>query len=270
MPIAGKDDFHGNQGPIHTSFNQFHLPIEEDFVKAAYETTATQNTLQDAWGGDHLGFFSSLGVVDRVGDIGTRSYSASGYLRPHLGRPNLKVLTEALASKIMLDGNTAIGLELLHGGKAYKVRAKREVVLSAGVVQTPQLLELSGIGDPRILEAAGIPCAVPNPRVGANFQDHVLSGLVYDLIEGIGSMDSLHDESFAEEQRQIYAQGRGGMYANPGMLMGFISYASLVSPEELEATVARITKSSVAETDFEKAQEEVSLVDLQQSRTKMC
>ncbi|OAL26936.1 hypothetical protein AYO22_03880 [Fonsecaea multimorphosa] len=262
MPLAAEGDFHGKDGPIHTSFSESYMPIEEDFVKAAYEATGGNNTLHDAWSGDHMGFYSSLGVVDREQDVGKRSYSATGYLRPNLRRPNLKVLTEAHASRIILEGNTARGVEFLHHGKTYRVHTTREVILSAGTIQTPQLLELSGIGDPKILGDAGITCLVQNSRVGANFQDHVLSGMVYDLAPGIQSMDSLQEENFAEQQRQIYQRTKGGMYGNPGMLMGFLSYASLVSSDELEATIAEIRRSSHAQTEFEKSQEELIISQL--------
>jgi choline dehydrogenase-like flavoprotein len=137
MPHAAADKWHGTDGPIHTSFNDWYMPLEEDFAKAAYEVSGTDKTLVDAWSGDHLGFYSSLGAVNRSDDPGKRSYAATGYLRPNLGRPNLKVLTEAQATKIVLDGTTATGVEFVHGGRNFKVNAKQEVVLSTGVIQTP-------------------------------------------------------------------------------------------------------------------------------------
>jgi choline dehydrogenase-like flavoprotein len=235
------------------------MPLEEDFAKAAYEVSGTNKTLVDAWSGDHLGFYSSLGAVNRSDDPGKRSYAATGYLRPNLGRPNLKVLTEAQATKIILDGTTATGVEFVHAGRKLKVNAKQEVVLSTGVIQTPQLLELSGIGDPEVLRRAGVECVVENPRVGANFQDHVLGGLLYDLAPGVESMDALHGEEFAKMQQDVYEKEAKGLYANPGMCMGFVSYASVASPEELEATIADIKTNSLAQTKFERAQEAVSV-----------
>ncbi|KAL2403043.1 Dehydrogenase citC [Exophiala dermatitidis] len=258
MPIAGGDKFHGKDGPIHTSFNDWYMPLEVDFAKAAYEVTGTKKTIHDAWSGDHMGFYSSLGVVNRSDDPGKRSYAATGYLRPNLNRPNLRVLTEAQATRIILDGNTAKGVEFLYrGSQKYSVYATREVILSAGVIQSPQLLELSGIGDPEVLSAAGVECAVENKAVGANFQDHVLGGLLFDLKPGIDSMDALRDEQFMKMQQEVYQKTQKGPYASPGMMMGFVSYASLVSPEELEATIREIEAKSLAKTDFEKAQEKV-------------
>jgi hypothetical protein len=126
------------------SFNDWYSPFEEDFVKAAYEVTGTENTLNDAWSGDHMGFYSSLGAVNRTDDPGKRSYAATGYLRPNLKRPNLKVLTSAHATKVLgINNGTANGVEFVHAREKYSIKAKKEVVLSSGVIQTPQLLELS-------------------------------------------------------------------------------------------------------------------------------
>ena len=143
-------------------------PFEEDFCTAAYEVSGKDSTLVDAWSGDHMGFYSSLGAVNRTTDPGKRSYAATGYLRPNLGRANLKVLTSALVNKIVLEGKTATGVEFVHNGRTEVVKASREVILSGGAISSPQILELSGIGDPEVLKAAGVDCLVENKRVGAN------------------------------------------------------------------------------------------------------
>ena len=279
MPIAAKDRYHGASGPIHTSFNDYWevsglnvmgdkranhslQPFEEDFCTAAYEVGGKESTLKDAWSGDHMGFYSSLAAVSRTDDPGRRSYAASGYLRPNLSRPNLKVLTEALATKVVVDGNTATGVEFTHGGQKQIVQASKEVILSGGVINSPQLLELSGIGDPEVLEAAGVECKVKNERVGANFQDHVLGGMLYDLKDGTKSLDSLHDPEYQKSQEKVYLETGKGPYGSPGMLMGFVSYASLVGKEVLDQTIADIRKNSLAKTDFEKRQEDVVVKQL--------
>jgi choline dehydrogenase-like flavoprotein len=257
-PAAGGDEYHGTSGPIHTSFNDWYSPFEEDFVKAALDVSGKEDTLHDAWSGDHMGFYSSLGAVNRSDDKGSRSYAATGYLRPNLGRPNLKVLTEAQATKILgIDSGTANGVEFVHKGKTYKVEASKEVVLSTGVIQTPQLLELSGIGDPEVLQNAGVQCLVENKGVGANFQDHVLGGLLFDLKPGIASLDDMHNPEFAKAQQEVYEKTHDGPLSSPGMMMGFVSYASLVSERQLNETLDEIKKVSTAKTKFEKAQEKV-------------
>ena len=262
MPYAATDKHHGNDGPIHTSFNDYYEPFEYDFCKAAYEVSGKPSTLVDAWSGDHMGFYSSLAAVDRSSDNGRRSYAATGYLRPNLGRSNLKVLCEAMASRIVLEGDTATGIEFVHQGRKHQVRASKEVVISAGTVQSPQILELSGIGDPAVLSAAGIETKVKSVGVGANFQDHVLGGMLYDLKDGITSLGSLHGAEYQKAQEKMYRDTGKGPYGSPGMLMGFVSYASLVSQETLDCTIEEVRRHSAATTEFEKAQEEVIVKQL--------
>lgn len=262
MPTGAMEKYHGSDGPIHTSFNDYYEPFEYDFCEAAYEVGGKERTLVDAWSGDHMGFYSSLAAISRSDDPGRRSYSATGYLRPNLGRPNLKVLCEALAGRVLLEGNTAKGVEFYHENKKFQVKAIREVILSGGVINSPQLLELSGIGDPEILKAAGVECLVQNDRVGANFQDHVLGGVVYDLAPGLTSLDSLQGEEYLKAQQQAYEKTNNGPLASPGMLMGFVSYASLVDQATLEDTIKDIRENSLAVTDFEKRQEDVIVSQL--------
>lgn len=183
-------------------------------------------------------------------------------MRPILGRPNLKVLCEGLASKVLLDGTTATGVEFHHGGQKHQIKASREVILSGGVINSPQLLELSGIGDPEVLKAAGVECLVKNEQVGANFQDHVLGGMLYDLAPGVLSMDALHGEEYQKAQQALYDKTNNGPLGSPGMLMGFVSYASLVDQKTLDQTISEIRKNSLAKTDFEKRQEDVIIKQL--------
>ena len=107
----------------------------------------------------------------------TRSYSAPAYYLPNANRPNLRVLTDAVVREIILERSgeqwTATGVRFDHGGQNYTVAASREVVLSAGTVASPQLLELSGIGNPSVLERAGITVKIPNRNVGENVQEHM-------------------------------------------------------------------------------------------------
>ncbi|CAO2650551.1 Nn.00g018430.m01.CDS01 [Neocucurbitaria sp. VM-36] len=257
MPHAATEKYHGTDGPIHTSFNDHYMPLEEEFCKAAYEVSGGKRTISDAWSGDHMGFYSSLGAVDRTDDPGKRSYAATGYLRPNLQRGNLRVLTEAQATKVLLEDDRAVGVEFYHAGKLLRVKAAKEVVLSTGVIQTPQLLELSGIGDPTILQKAGVDCFLENRSVGANFQDHVLGGMLFDLKEGIMSSDALQSEEYAKAQQELYEKTNKGPYGSPGMLMGFVSYASLVGDEGVKKLQNEIAENSLAKTEFEKKQEKV-------------
>lgn len=113
----------------------------------------------------------------------TRSYSYTGYIEPHLDRTNLKVLTNAKAGKILLrkEGDEAVasGVQFFVDGKEYNASAARKVISSAGSAQTPQILELSGIGDRSVLGKHGIKVLVENANVGKNLQDHPMVGISY-------------------------------------------------------------------------------------------
>ncbi|KAF2096158.1 aryl-alcohol dehydrogenase [Rhizodiscina lignyota] len=266
-PIAHKDptfrphalaaQVQGSDGPIHTSFNEEVFEYEEAFVKVTDKISGRPKTLIDAYGGDHIGVYSSLAAIDRSDKPGTRSYAATGYLQPNLGRPNLKVLTEAYATKILLNGTEAQGVAFTHGGKSYEIKAVKEVVLATGVFKTPQLLELSGIGDPDVLKKVGIDCVVDNKMVGANLQDHIISGASYDLKDGYLSFDALNEMDFLQEQQDLFLSTGKGMFSNPFMLMGFKSYESIVSKEELQQTLNELENDSTAQTSFGKAQQQI-------------
>jgi len=107
----------------------------------------------------------------------TRSYSASAYYAPVAARGNLHVITNATVLNIILEGNdsgwTATGVRVRREGQIFEAKAKREIILSAGSVQSPQILELSGIGPQNVLQAAGIEVKVENMNVGENLQDHM-------------------------------------------------------------------------------------------------
>lgn len=128
--------------------------------------------------GSNIGCWTSVVSVDARDN--TRSYAAKAYYKPTSPRPNLSLLTSAEAYEVLLakDDNAAggwkaQGVRFVSGGIEYTVRATREVILSAGSVQSPQILESSGIGGSAVLSAAGVPVKIENPNVGENLQDHL-------------------------------------------------------------------------------------------------
>lgn len=248
MPLVKES--HGQHGPIHTSFNNLTNPLENFFIQACRDISGLTDGPTDPWGGDHLGFFSSLVAIDRTGVKGSRCYSA-GHDFPR--RPNLKVLTQALVVSIMLEGVSARGVRFLHSGETREIRATREVILSCGVYQSPQLLELSGIGDPDVLKAAGVDCIVPLRSVGANLQDHVLSGVVYELADGHSSLDSLRKSDILRKNVDMYATDATGVLAAATSGMGFLPYSSLVPEVELQETCRKILEAS-GQSAFQKKQ----------------
>ncbi|KAG4436057.1 hypothetical protein IFR05_008447 [Cadophora sp. M221] len=240
IPLETKYDagFHGRDGPIHTSFSTWRLPQEREWIAAASTLGEKMGSPMNAWCGDHLGTYHSLSTIDRSGGEadGTRSYSVTGYFLPNAQRANLRVLTEALAERLVIsDEGVVSGVEFEHGGKSYKVLVKKEVVLSAGVFKSPQILELSGVGNPEILKAAGLKTIVNNPRVGENFHDHPATGFGYELVDGEQSLDAMQDPSYVQSAMAEYGTTRNGPLSSGGAAMGFVSYADLASSSDISS-----------------------------------
>jgi choline dehydrogenase len=162
----------GTGGPLWVS----DLPRDElsDAFVAAAAAEGIPPTA-DFNGGENLG----AGYFRMTTRGGRRMSSARAYLEPALARPNLTVVAGAHAARVVFDGRRATAVEIIRGGVRETVRARREVVLSAGAVQSPQLLQLSGVGDPRLLERHGIPVVADLPGVGRNLQDHLQLRPVY-------------------------------------------------------------------------------------------
>ena len=238
--------YHGKDGGIHTSFPTSRSPIETHWLEACEQIHGQQHpSPKDAWSGDHTGVYTCLSTIDGSAAKGTRSYAATGYLLPILKRPNLKVLTDAHVLKIILESVSghvkAAGLQFQTEGQTHTVHATREVILCAGAIQTPQILELSGFGDPSVLSKVGIETLVPNVDVGANYQDHILTGLGYTLAPNVMSLDSLHDPVLQAQAIAEYTTSQSGPLSNGPSSMGFVAYAAIAPEAEVSATASSIS-----------------------------
>ena len=161
------DAYHGQGGPLNVTYPRHDSPVTPLFLQAAQMHGIAANP--DYNGATQEGAF--LYQVTHRG--GERCSAAKAYLTPHLSRPNLKVLTHAVAERVLLDGRRATGIACHHGGQARQVRARRETVLCGGAFGSPQLLMLSGIGPQEELRRHGIAVAHALPGVGRNLQDHI-------------------------------------------------------------------------------------------------
>jgi choline dehydrogenase len=161
----GADAFHATGGPLCVSDVEPH-PLCEAFIKAANELGIPRN--DDFNGRTQEG----VGYHQTTTRQGRRCSTAVGYLRPALTRPNLRVVTGALAEKIVFDGRRATGITFRQHGQLRTAQAAREIILSGGAINSPQLLLLSGVGPQEHLQALGIPIVQNLPGVGQSLQDH--------------------------------------------------------------------------------------------------
>lgn len=159
--------FHGANGPLNVSERRHDNPLSKAFVRAAVQAGHQQN--RDFNGARQEG----VGMFHVFQKGGQRHSNARAYLAPAAGRTNLTVLTATHATRVLFQGSTAVGVRVLRKGRYQDLRATKEVILSAGTFQSPQLLMLSGIGPGEELGRHGIEVLKELPGVGANLQDHL-------------------------------------------------------------------------------------------------
>jgi len=162
-----KDEFHGQGGPLNVTYPNYHSDLTDRFLQAAAMNGIVLNP--DYNGARQEGAF----VYQATHRNGERCSAAKGYLTPNLARPNLKVVTRAVSNRILMENGRAVGVEYLLGNEKKVVRARKEVIVSAGAFGSPQLLMLSGIGRGQDLLTHGIEVRAELPGVGRNLQDHI-------------------------------------------------------------------------------------------------
>ncbi|MFI8974594.1 GMC family oxidoreductase [Nocardia asteroides] len=200
----------GSQGPLHVQRQRSPRASTHAYLEAArqagYELEAPNRPAPNG--------FSQTMVTQRDG---RRWSTADAYLHPAMKRANLTVRAGALATRVLFDGTKATGVEYLQDGQTHTVTADREVILCGGAVNSPQLLQLSGIGDQEELGEHGIAVVAHSPEVGANLQDHLIAALGYS-VEG----DSLFAAEKPLELINYLVRHRGMLTSNVGEAYGFV------------------------------------------------
>ena len=205
------ENVRGKSGPIQASFPESQNPLTkawvDTFKKLNYQLTG------DPFSGKSTGGFTNAATINPK--TKERSYVTSAYYALVSDRTNLHVITEAFVEKIILErsaqGVSASGVQFTHQGQSQTVKAQREVILAAGAIQSPQLLELSGIGDASLLKSHGLEVYIENRNVGENLQDHLFTGISLEVKEGVSTMDLMRrDPGVAQAALQEYMTSRTG------------------------------------------------------------
>lgn len=168
--VRGADELHGGTGPLHVSDHVSPYSINEDFIKACQTCQFERNNDFNGVNQKGAGYYQLTHFHDHR--RGRRCSTAAAFLHPNLKRNNLTILTSAYALKILIESSKASGVLFKQGNTVKTIKARKEVILSAGVFQSPQLLMLSGIGPASELQRHGIDVNVDSPEVGQNLQDH--------------------------------------------------------------------------------------------------
>jgi choline dehydrogenase len=230
----GESEFHGVSGPMTVAK---HIP--DDFVYPRLIATAQRlgwPHLEDFHGAEQEGF----SAPDFNVHGGRRASTSRRYLRPALSRPNLTVETHALATRIQVQNGRAVAVEYERLGEAHTARADREVILSAGTFNSPQLLLLSGIGPPDELRALGIEPICDLPGVGRNLQDHASVGMVYDASGAFTFDGELRLDRMTLSVIRWYLSGAGVIGSLPVGAQGFIRTRESLDRPDLQLLISPV------------------------------
>lgn len=221
-------------------------PLDITFPNYAQSISTWIEKGLDAIGVKPINGFTSGKLIGSAYNIATinhttglRESSETAFLRPALGRPNLVVYTHTLAKRVLMKGNAAFGVLAAVGNQTVELTAKKEVILSAGAMQSPQLLMVSGIGPKAILKQYKIPLVADRPGVGQNMWDHVLFGPSY--ITNLITDSALHQPAVMQEAMQLFTSEQGGPLSNSG--------SDFLAWEKLPAT-SRSNFTSRTKTDL--------------------
>lgn len=226
---GGANRWRGGDGPLDTRRNGLDDPLVDAWVEAG---AALQYPLNDDYNGPSQEGFA---VPQWTIRNGMRCSAAVAYLRPALKRPNLTVVTHALAERITFEGARATGVVYARNGTRHTATARREVILSGGAINSPHLLSLSGVGDPVHLKEIGIAPVADVPGVGKNLHDHMTIGLEYER-KGIGPfLRNLRYDRFFAMVAEAVLKGTGMATSLPMGTLAFVR--SEVSDESCDLTL---------------------------------
>ena len=219
------EHFEGAPGPTRATGGPLRVSVQDD-ENPLYDALFAAGKAAGYKGNADYNGEDQEGVVKTQVTIsgGRRMSTAHCYLRPAMSRPNLRVVTEAMTHKVILEGKKCVGVRYEAGGQMVEARAGREVILCSGAIGSPQILELSGIGKPDVLQAHGIEVLHDLPAVGENFRDHMNSWIQWRIkVPGVSyneRMDGLLKRGF--QFMKLITQNKGFMSLPSAPLLAFL------------------------------------------------
>jgi choline dehydrogenase len=204
----GADTFHGTGGPLGVSDLKTDHPLHDAFIAGAQEAGYPFN--RDFNGPQQEG----VGPLQLTVKGRRRSSAAVGYLNPAKSRQNLQIEVRALTHRVLLEGKRAVAVEYSRAGAMRKARARKEVLLCGGTINSPQILQLSGIGPGAHLQSLGIEVQHDLPGVGENLQDHIGGRIIHRCVDGTITMNEIYHSWL----RRLRA-GAEWIFARKGPLM---------------------------------------------------
>ncbi|KAJ4479144.1 alcohol oxidase [Lentinula aciculospora] len=243
--IGYTTDYHGTQGPLKASFSAWFNDLHAKFMDTLVNMGVPIN--RDTGNGRNVG--ASVGPISVDPETMTRSHAGTAYYTPNSHRSNLILLTGAHVTKILLKSSSgqpvvATGVEFSKDSQRFTAQAKLEVILAAGAFQTPQILELSGIGKTDVLTKHGIQTILDLP-VGENLQDHLTLPFIHEVPKDSATFDSLRDPHFLEQQLSLYKTEKKGLLAGSITAYGYLPSNKLFDPEGLTALQKQVSQDTM-------------------------
>lgn len=238
----GADEWHGAGGPLGVSDLRDRHPIAEAYVEAAQQCGYPRNADFNGAAQEGAGFYQT--TMRR----GVRSSTAVAYLAPVRDRSNLKVVPEALTTRILFDGRRATGVEYDVGGASHIAIANAEVIVAAGAFNSPQLLQLSGLGPAELLRSHGIPVVADLPGVGSDLSDHYFARLILRCKQALSLNDAVRRWPRGAAAILRYALFRRGYFAIPAISAGcFLRAHPSAETPDIQASIALYSVQNIGD-----------------------
>ncbi len=243
---AGGDAFHGSGGPLNVAAPTETYEATDKLIESAgslgYPTHHDYNAAEQ----EGFAYF-------QLTQKGGRRFSAKrGYLQPVRSRPNLSVETNALARRVLFEGKRATGVVFARGGQEITVKARREVILAAGAIQSPQILEVSGVGQADRLRDLGVDVIHDSKGVGENLQDHYISRLTWELKDVYSLNSATRGLPLVREVMRYFLTGKGALTMSAGILAGFVRSGEHLETPDIQYHIAHATFRDPAKRTFDR------------------
>ncbi|WP_336971908.1 GMC family oxidoreductase [Sphingobium aromaticiconvertens] len=235
----GGDEVRGGDGPLHISVEPDRDPLTEAFIAAGAQMGVPRIADLNRSGGEGVGY------TTRTIWKGKRQSAAQTFLKRARGRSNLRVITGAVVEKIVFDGRRATGVRAIVNGMARDFSSGRDIILSAGALMSPQILQRSGVGPATLLKALGIDVVTNSPGVGKHMLEHRLLSMVYDLAQPLSHNRKLQGLPLVGNVLRYYLTRTGTMAAGYGNVGAFAK----VLPESETPDIEILLSPAVAAPD---------------------
>ena len=244
----GKDSYvnnavHGHGGPINASLTPFYLGVQDAWPSTLANMGLAPNG--DPRDGVSLGGYTNPMVITKGNSH--RSFAGNSYWKPYSQRPNLHTIAKAVVSNIVFSDSrggdlVATGLNFTVNGTSYIANCTKEVIVSGGTMKSPQMLELSGIGDAGLLKSFGIETLIDNPNVGENFQDHPQCGVTFVLNDGELSFEELFNATRNAYWTEIFNKNGTGLLVGGISQTAQLSWNQILGPEQKNRPTELVVK----------------------------